>query len=320
MKRRLLILFIASTFVACGRQAISIPTIEPQKVKSVDMLSDSTYFSEITSMKYCGNRIYACCMGRSQILCMDDEFELLHTIGRKGRATSELIDPSSFDIDGDTVAVLCYGAFKHYTLDGEFVGVTDIGLSLPNKDFAWSNGRYFYTSGDQGPIISMSADGAIRSFGERYRFGTEEETHYRNARFTLAYRDRIITVSDNLPYIEIFDRQTLKPERKVDYSDVDLVLQIMKKNASERLAVNQYRALVTDCNISDGRLYVLLADNLDKFRANKIIVFDIEHDCRPVSILQLPGERYFSFCVNGQNIYAFNLRENTFEKMTMCFE
>ena len=59
MKKWLLVLFIVSTIVACGRQVISIPTVEPQKVKSVDMLSDSTYFSEITTKKYCGDCIYA---------------------------------------------------------------------------------------------------------------------------------------------------------------------------------------------------------------------------------------------------------------------
>lgn len=317
MKKWLLVLCIALLTASCGRQLTSLPTIEPQLVKSVDVLADSIYFSEITAMKYHDNRIYACCMGQSQILCMDNDFGLLHIIGHKGRAASELMNPSSFDMDGDTIVVLCYGAFKRYTVNGEFVGSSDIGPLLPNKDFAWSDGCYYYTSSRQGPVISLSADGTSRSFGECYRFETEEAARYRNARFTRVYRDRIITVSDNLPYIEVFDRQTLESVRKVDYSDVDLVSEIMKSNASEQLAANQYRTLVSGCNVADGKLYVLLADNLDGFCANKIIVFDLERDCRPVSIVQLPGARYFSFCVNGQTLYAFNLRENTLEKMTL---
>lgn len=317
MKKGLFVLCFALLFASCGRQLTSLPTIEPQLVKSADVLADSIYFSEITAMKYHGDRIYACCMGQSQILCMDDEFGLLHTIGHEGRAANELMDPSSFDIEGDTIAVLCYGSFKRYTVNGEFVGTFDIGRLLPNKDFAMCAGSYYYTSSNQGPVISLSADGTSRSFGERYRFETEEAARYRNARFTRVYRDRIITVSDNLPYIEVFDRQTLESVRKVDYSDVDLVSEIMKSNASEQLAANQYRTLVSGCNVADGKLYVLLADNLDGFCANKIIVFDLERDCRPVSIVQLPGARYFSFCVNGQTLYAFNLLENTLEKMTL---
>lgn len=317
MKKGLFVLCIALLFASCSRQLTSLPTVEPQLVKSVDVLADSIYFSEITAMKYQDNRIYACCMGQSQILCMDDDFGLLRIIGHKGRAAGELMNPSSFDMDGDTIAVLCYGAFKRYTVNGEFVGSSDIGPLLPNKDFAWSDGCYYYTSSRQGPVISLSEEGTSRSFGAYYRFESEEATRCRNARFTRVFGDRIITVSDNLPYIEIFDRRTLASVRKVDYSNVALVAEIMRSNASEQLAANQYRALVSGCNVADGKLYLLLADNLDGFCANKIIVFDLERDCRPLSIVQLPGARYFSFCVNGQTLYAFNLRENTLEKMTL---
>ena len=303
--------------LSCSRQLTTLPTIEPQVVKSAEVLADSIYFSEITAMKYQDNRIYACCMGQSQILCMDNDFGLLRIIGHKGRAASELMNPSSFDMDGDTIAVLCYGAFKRYTVNGEFVGSSDIGPMLPNKDFAWSDGCYYYTSSRQGPVISLSEEGTSRSFGAYYPFESEEATRCRNARFTRVFGDRIITVSDNLPYIEIFDRRTLASVRKVDYSNVALVAEIMRSNASEQLAANQYRALVSGCNVADGKLYLLLADNLDGFCANKIIVFDLERNCRPVSIVQLPGARYFSFCVNGKTLYAFNLRENTLEKMTL---
>ena len=316
MKKYLFLLLVALCTFGCNKQHVSMPTLEPKVVKSVDILSDSSYFSEITLMKYHGNRIYACCMERAQILCMDNEFKLHHTIGRKGRANNELMTPSSFDINKNMIAVYCYGTFKHYTLDGKFLGTTDISQSFPNKNFSWYGNNYYYTSSNGSPIISLSGNGTSRSFGEFYQFETKEESRYRNARFTLIYKDMIITVSDNLPYIELFDRQTLKSIQKVDYSDVDLEDRIVKKNASEQLAVNQYRTLVSNCNISDGKLYVLLADNnLDGFLANKIIVFDIKRNCLPVSILQLPGERYFSFCVDGKIIYAFNLRENTFEKM-----
>ena len=88
IKKWLLVLCIALLTASCGRQLTSLPTIEPQLVKSVDVLADSIYFSEITAMKYHDNRIYACCMGQSQILCMDNDFGLLHIIGHKGRAAS----------------------------------------------------------------------------------------------------------------------------------------------------------------------------------------------------------------------------------------
>lgn len=317
LRYALLFVLLPAGMAGCQKRTAVLPTIKLQAVKTVEKFSDDFYLSEIMSMKHYGGRIYACCMQRSQILCMDEDFGLCSLIGQKGRAGDELLEPASFDIAGDTIAVSCYGEFKLYTTDGRFVRSDNAGQYLPNKNFARACGRYYYSTVSHRPLISLDSNGAYHGFGQCRQFDTPEQTRLRNARFTLVDGDKIITVSDNLPYIELFDRQTLEPAYRYDYSDVDLADRIMRKNASDKLASNQYRELVADCCLQGQKLYLLLADNLDTYQVNKIIVFNLGNDCKPLHVLQLPDKRYLSFCCDGHYIYAFNTGKGTFEKMAL---
>lgn len=315
MKKLILFVISALLVLACGQRGVVLPVEDATAVHSIEVLSDGSYFSEVASMKFYDGRIYACSMESSQILCMDTDFGLLNKIGRKGRGTEELMDPSSFDICRDGLAVYSYGMFKHYTHAGDFVKSCSISRSMPNKNFAWSGECYYYSTRTDGPMIEFSPDGRSSSFGEYHLFDNENQTSLKNARHTLIYEDNIIAVSDNLPIIEFYDKATLGLIKKIDYSRVDLVDKIIKKNSEEHLADNQYRILVSKCYISDGKLYLLLADNLDSYLVNKVLVLDIAKDFSPIRIIKLPGESYFSFCVGDGYIYAFNTRKNLFEKI-----
>ena len=313
MKRT--ILYLAVLFViGCHNQSlIDLPIDNPQLVNSIDILSDSTYFSEITSMKCYDSRVYACCMSRSQILCLDNDLRLINTIGNKGKSESELMDPSSIDINNDKIVVFNYGKFKYYDIDGEFIKSESVEQYIPNKNFVVHDGIYYSSNGTKFPMVAMMNNNYI-GFGERYEFPTKIETNIKNSRFTLIEDNNIITISDNLSYIEVYNKETLELKDRIDYSNIKIVDKIVKKNSSEKLSINQYRPIVSCCDIYNSKLYILLSDKIKKLNTNKILVFDVRQNYKPIKIIQLPGERYMSFCINNTTLYAYNTKLGSIEK------
>ena len=204
----------------------------------------------------------------------DEEYETLKNLGIEKQAVEECANP-------ETVQKLLKGDFKKENLP------TYCKLKLDSTD---------------GVNVMIDKGLTVEEIEEylSYSYMRLENLDRYIQYESDSIQDKILKVNMDLD---------LKP-----YENIKIVDKIVKKNSSEKLSINQYRPIVSCCDIYNSKLYILLSDKIKKLNTNKILVFDVRQNYKPIKIIQLPGERYMSFCINNTTLYAYNTKLGSIEK------
>ena len=72
--------------------------------------------------------------------------------------------------------------------------------------------------------------GTESHWGKRKDFGEELPNRIRNSRHLLNFEDKCITVSDNIPIVEIYDLKSKQMVDSLDFSDIDYIKKDLIKN------------------------------------------------------------------------------------------
>ena len=99
--------------------------------------------------------------------------------------------------------------------------------------------------------------GTESHWGKRKDFGEELPNRIRNSRHLLNFEDKCITVSDNIPIVEIYDLKSKQMVDSLDFSDIDYIKKDLIKNENIR-KLNSYTKIVSDAYVDGNYLYVLL--------------------------------------------------------------
>jgi hypothetical protein len=299
-----------------GRIDSTITDIYLTSDKTITELSDSTFFKIMRSLVFYDNKLYCAEENRSQILVLDENLALMNTIGHIGRGPLELSYVGCLSVYKDTVVVTDPGnnRMQIYLNNGVHVK-SDYAIYedylLPSNRFVYKNGIYVgeaKTNVDNSLIAYNSITYSSQYFGEKYRFKSSLQDNIRNHRYVLdGQDDYVLSISNNMPYIEKYDYISGELLCSFDISDIEPIRSRQKENETGNLPENSYMSYLSDCNIFSNRVYLLCCDNVDSYRANKVVVFNCENDIKLIAKYILPDMIYSSIAVSDKYLFAFSV-------------
>jgi hypothetical protein len=311
----------------CTNDSDIIPTINLSVNKKVDAISDSIYFKDIDCMAFHNGLLFFTNPVFDNIVCTDHNFELRKIIGVRGKGPNNLLGIQQFAIC-DSVLCVSNGGNRRVNLyninNGDIISEKKLTESVTMSWFyrIGFDGEFTYSGAYKAekPFSAYNInDGAEKLFGENYTFSSKKQTSIRNDRYVFSSDSLIYAVSDNLPIIETYSKQTKQLIDKYDYSSINHVKEEMEFINSKKYADNEYATICNDIYLTDNNFYVLLTEIKEGFFINKIIKFYLEPSITPVAIYQLPGKIYHAFCVSETEncIFAFEYKSNSIEKLLL---
>lgn len=290
---------------------------------SVSELSDTLFFSDVENMLIYKDKLYFVEHNREQIICLNLDLTLYRIFGERGVGPKEFGYISGFTFKDDSLYVLDSGNARLYVSDllGNIVQSFRLTETLP----IMAEYRFVVNKEKDVVISSVSEHGAFADFnlssmkvefwGERYSFSNEIWKRIRNGQHLLLNDSLYVSVSDNMPFVNIYSQSEKKCIYKYDYSKIEIVKKRIAalKSAPPR-AINTYGIVCEDAYITDKNVYLLLCSIKNGlYCANKIASFKLSPEVSLEAVFELPGNVYTSFCVIGNNIYAFNKVESKLE-------
>ncbi len=302
--------------------------VYPQMEHQMGQL-DKAYFDMISDFQFYESELYLIARSTPYVVYrLGDDYQIEGAFGKKGHGPGEFVDATKFDINEDTVFVVDAGKIRmlSYSIEGEFVEE----LNLTDRNYTTNNfsvdasGNFFTASpSNEFPIAIINrAKNEVKNFGARIQYSNEMDDMINNRFHVHKTPSSIVSISTSNPVISIYD---LSGEKRGDIAlPENLVKSRLAYRQSEIKKDPEKRhfeyILNYDTYIYKDELYVLICENTkeDGFICNKIAVFS-NIDSAPTfkTIVQLPGEVYETFCVNGEKIVAYETTTNTIQFLSL---
>lgn len=299
------VIFIVSFAFSCSCNAKSSDKVLLYPDMSIDELSDSTFFNNINCLIEYDDDVYMSIDQRMQIIRMDEDLNLLATIGHQGRGPQEMVYVNSFFVDNDTIFVGDPGklAYMKFDVNGNFISTIEESRNKYTLDsrFDVDNGLVYFSKINLETKTSMALlnieDDTYTEYGAFDNFGGDMKNHGQNRRHVFLYRNSIIAVPVSIPVIEVYDAANLQLVTTIELSDIPYVniLDVEAQNGQTISEPNMTYSLVSDAYLKDNQLYVLYYPPKERINPD-----------------EYPGEtRAFVFEIGGDTITL---------KKQLCFE
>ena len=279
-------------------------------------LSDGSFLAQAFQLIYNGNKLYMSEINRQQIVVFDKDLNFINTISRQGRGPDEVVSLSEFSIKKDTVLVKDYGGVKIqiYKNNGahiKAVSLQDIRSEInPAHNFLYSNDTLTIASTQDSALVrydfSSGKPSLINKFGKRYEFATLSRNYSNNNRFIDVIDGKIVTISDNLPIIELYNvgGELLS---KYDFSSIPMIKKQIEFSNNEKGDQGWVSMLAGSYSIQGNDLYILVNISEPDYTCNKVIKFSLDgNKFIPEIVYTLPGSVYSGVAVSGKYLYSFN--------------
>lgn len=291
---------------------------------------DKAYFDMIRDMQFYEDKLYFIARSTPYVVYrLGDDYQIEVAFGKEGHGPGEFIDATKFYINEDTVFIVDAGKIRmlSYRIEGEFVEeliLTDRNYTINNFSVD-ASGNFFTASPlNEYPIaiINRTNNEMVKNYGARIQYSNEMDDMINNRFHVHKTPSSIVSISTSNPVISIYD---LSGEKRGDIAlPENLVKSRLAYRQSEIKKDPEKRhfeyILNYDTYIYKDELYVLICENTkeDGFICNKIAVFS-NIDSAPTfkTIVQLPGEVYETFCVNGEKIVAYETTTNTIQFLSL---
>lgn len=291
--------------------------------KKIDLIDDTLLFKDIRCLTFYNNRLYFTNPIYDQVVSLNKNLDLEKTFGEKGNGPNELLDIDQFTITDSLISVLNVSnrRINIFSVSGEPLIETSISNSIhfdTSYRFCFVDSSIVGSSDvAEAPLSKYNIYTSEQTlFGKTYQFPTPKQTSIRNNRFTSKIDDGFIVVSNNLPFIEIYNSDNnFEQVVQYNYSDIIEVHNSIRaiESANDKTD-NSYRHLCEDIYVTNRYLYILLIDYTNNdFNVNQIIKFKIRPVIEPVSIYKLPGKYFKTFCISEEDgiVYAYHYTDNT---------
>lgn len=320
----LLVLFWVACFCSCSeKQSSNVENVSYSVMASVDNWEDSIFLSKVKSLQIKNNELCFCDQYLSKLFVLDKKLNLKQMIGKKGEGPDEFIhigtmfvlDSIFYVYDVGRASVVCCNR------KGEFLEQYKLAdyLIPPYFRFIVNDSSFIISSEkEKQAFLEYNMQTKIASFwGEKTSFANEKQYQIRNGRYILNYEDKYLSISNNLPFVEVYDRQSKQLLNKLDYSDVEIIQDVLFENKTN-INSSSYNWLVFDACVEDDCLYLLLNGRNDRegFNVNRILMLNLLSSELKKCILKLPGKVYDTFCIENDTIYAFNHSDSRIEMLT----
>lgn len=315
MKKKICISLIFILFItSCKQSGKQLHVRDLDKNNSIRQLSDSTFFSDIRSIFYHENKFFVAEYNRDNILILQNDLELVRSLGCKGKGPGELLGASHLFVRQDSIFIINDGKrtieiFDYYgyltTIDApqELNLSSDIRFSMYKNDILLSSPNSNFSMS----MFSFNS-ASIKWFGNLKKYKTQKETRIKNQRHIQVAEDKIIALSDCQPVLELYniDGELLDV---FDFRYIDFIAQLMLYVEKKEISENSYYQIFQDFYISGNQIFVLALslDENEEVQCNQIIQFEMEDGSFfPKQILSLGHGWFGPICVGDGKILAYN--------------
>lgn len=296
------LLFCALITLACqdnAEHSYRFNELQPVAVYDGPADSSSYFFSNISAIEVSDDKIALCEQGNKHVKIVNSDFELLNLLGREGYGPGEFSTPLSMALDNGNFYVVNDGnrAIQKYDSKGSFLASIPVpDWKLLFNRFAVEDETIFLSNGDN-PLLKFHETSSVaEAYGVHYdyQYSSDEEKFKRNHKHVFVKEDKIITVGQSEPIIEIFDKNAGRLIDHLDFSSVPEVKSRLAYRDAKYLKDPQKRessiiTLVEDAAIFKNRLYALIYENpINRgVKCNKVLVFDFSDGINLQNVLSL---------------------------------
>jgi len=310
-----------SVLISCQKEKqLQLETVKYRQHSFVEGWGDSIFLSKVRDLQFYENRLYISEQYLSQVIEMNKDFTLNRLIGRRGEGPGEFVSIESIALEDSLLyvfdmghsAVLCFDQKNKFR--GKYALLND-RIYMPYRFFVDDSCLYVSTAEKEGLFLEANMRVGEESYcGKRKDFGEDLPNRIRNSRHILDFEDKCITVSDNIPIVEIYDLKNKQMIDALDFSDMDYIKKDLIKNENVQ-KLNSYTKIVADAYVDGNFLYVLLFGTSASGGplSNEILKIELSPVLAKKEILRLPGTNYLHICVNQDSIYAYNRKEARIE-------
>ena len=270
-----IIFFAVIFFISCSQD---LPNRHLLPHKSIERLSDSTYFSSVVSnITLYKNNIFLSDCFNSRIICLDSNYNVIRTLGTPGRGPGEFLTPDQFGIINDSLYVYDQSTKKIlvFTVDGKYCREF-ILRKYPKifSRFAMSkNGEIFVSTPlFEYPITVYDLKGDIK-YGVGLKQNDKLSIRERMAglRHLSLFNDKyIIAIVTSRPEIEIYNLKG-RIVKKMDLSHIDILKDLLN-HFNWNKESGGIPSVFSDMSIYQNNLYLLTASFFNGIVYTNVII------------------------------------------------
>lgn len=292
------------------------------KKYSIEDYGENNFFSDVRCISFTEKHLYFSDYNNSELYKYSKEgFKLEKVIGGFGEGPGEINGLSKFLITDNNIILQndmnrSFEIFENdvfnrtYRLPVKFTDLSFRYRFTVDKQNLYSSHSYSLS-----PIVKVSLkDNSFNVGGEPYKYEYETQNRIRNNNHVFKFKENLITVSDNMPTVKIYDMD-FNLKRKVSlegYSEVKESLDFIRLKELEE-DDSGYRVLFEDAYLVNDKLFILLS-SYNPYNTNKILVFKIKEDGDLLyneTIYLNQESNYSAIATDDQVLAAFNT-ETTF--------
>lgn len=280
---------------------------------------DSTFFKGISCLFFEENKLYMFDPSRADVAVLDIDRDTFYTIGKFGEGPKEVVSPTGFYVQKDTVYISDAGAMALKLYDGKgFIESVSVPTCNEFRFFIDNDTVYATTMTDSSCYVKTAINwdrvnnNDIQFCGDVFTMTEYADMNMlRNQRHLVKGKDCLYTICPSYPVVEKYDLHKNKLLASCDLSDIGVIKDnlsyIKQKNTSPR----SFFTYLCDAYWDEGKLYLLCATWEKGYRVNTIII--LNSDLTPFYICHLPGKIYNTICANKNYIYAMNYEQCAME-------
>ena len=310
-----------SFLTACHDGLQPLPQAACTRLQAYEAYPDSSFFQTITQMYVADSVLYAFDPSRGDVAVWNLRTNDFYTCGTLGQGPENVVQPSGFYVQDDTVYIMA-GDFKLKGFyKGEFVRTLDVPASPGQRFFLAGDTVYVTSTRENSCYLKASknwkrkdAMQGLTFCGHMFPIKEREDINgLFNRRHIINGGDTLYAVCRSYHVIEKYDLHTNELLEAYDLSELDFMRKNLSYMKEHEGGPTSAFVFLRDAYWSDGKLFILSADWSGVYGRNKVLVLQDSPTLTPLGIYRLPGNLYSCIAVEGDLIYAMNDEKCTIE-------
>jgi len=310
------IVLILFFIVACNKKNNKMLEVKD----TIDTLSDSTFITKVGGIESSGRYVYIAATKNNCVYCVDDDFKIIHTMGRTGHGPGEFVNVGSLSLCDSLLFAKSVDQLNIYTLNGEFIKSIKLKKAgYWTRKICVDEDMYIYYSDpvSTGHIIAKAdtSGNIIDSFGELI-IKKLKYPETRNVGHIFKFNKSLIFVSKTEPIIRKYEITG----ELLDELDLSSDKYIKKKMEESEKFYKQYQnqpikvssILFPAADIYEDNLYIINLSSQEEKTVNFLYVINL-NKFKLLKFVKLnPESIYHTIEIYKDNIICFDLITQSF--------
>ena len=288
---------------------------------------DSTFIKSISCLYFEDGKLYMFDPSRADVAILDIDKDTFYTVGKFGEGPKEVVSPTGFYVQKDTIGILDAGSMALKFYDGKgFIESVSVPTCNEFRFFIENDTIYATTMTDSSCYVKTERNwdrinsGDIQFCGEVFSITEHTDMNIlRNQRHLVKGEDCLYAICPSYPVIEKYDLHENRLLASCDLSDINIIKNNLSYIKQKNISSRSFFTYLCDAYWNKDKLYLLCATWEKGYEVNTILVLDSA--LTPSYVCRLPGKIYNTICANENYIYAMNYEQCAMEiyKINMPF-